>query len=98
MKRSKGSRSNTRSKFKAKSKLKITEILKEIETGKRVAIVTNPSYHKGIPFRRFHGKIGIVKAKRGRSYLVSFRDGEKEKIQIVNPAHLKVVDWGILWK
>ncbi|NPA38181.1 MAG: 50S ribosomal protein L21e [Candidatus Nanohaloarchaeota archaeon] len=89
MKRSHGPRSDTRHKYKAYKKLKITEILQEFKIGERVAIVTNPSYHRGMPFRRFHGKVGEIVGKRGRSYLVRFKDGGKEKVQIISPAHLK---------
>ena len=89
MKRSRGPRSDTRHKFKASRKLKITDVLKELSIGEKVAIVTNPSYHYGMPFRRFHGKVGEVIGKRGRSYLVKFKDGNKEKVQIIAPAHLK---------
>ncbi len=89
MKRSRGPRRATRYKFKSSGKLKITDILQEFTIGEKVAIVANPSYHKGMPFRRFHGKVGEIIGKRGRAYLVKFKDGEKEKVQIIAPAHLK---------
>ncbi len=89
MRRSKGPRRDTRKLLQSYKRLKITEILKDFNIGDKVAIVINPSYHKGMPFRRFHGKIGEVVGKRGRAYIVKFKDGNKEKIQIIMPPHLK---------
>ncbi len=60
--------------------------------GERVVLKAEPSYHKGLYFHRFHGKIGVVKAKKGRYYEVVVRDGGKQKTLIVHPVHLKKVE------
>ncbi len=91
MRRSKGLRRGTRKSLQSYKRLKITDIIREFNIGDKVAMVINPSYHKGMPFRRFHGKVGEVIGKRGNAYIVKFKDGNKEKIQIVMPAHLKKV-------
>ena len=92
MKRSKGPRRDTRKLLQAYKRLKITDILKEFNIGDKAAIVINPSYHRGMPFRRFHGKVGTIVGKRGKAYIIKFKDGNKEKMQIVMPAHLKKVN------
>jgi len=56
-----------------------------------VAIVTDPSVHKGMPHRRFHGKTGYVEGKRGTAYVVRVRQGNAMKQIIVRPEHLKRV-------
>ncbi len=91
MRRSKGLRRDTRKLLQSWGKLKVNDVIKEFDIGDKVAIVINPSYHKGMPFRRFHGKVAEVVGRRGRAYIVKFKDGDKEKMQIVMPAHLKKV-------
>ncbi|MCD6434614.1 MAG: 50S ribosomal protein L21e, partial [Candidatus Diapherotrites archaeon] len=66
--------------------------LAEIKLGKRVAIKIEPSIHKGMPFRRFHGLTGVVVGKQGEAYKVKIKDGKKEKELIVGAAHLKELE------
>lgn len=46
------------------------------------------SIFKGMPHRRFQGKVGVIEGKRGRSYLVNLKIGDKEKCLIVRPEHI----------
>ena len=92
MRRSKGFRSKTRNKLKTRRRVKITDLLKEYAIGDRVAIVLNPSVQDGMPHPRFHGKVGRVIRKRGRAYVVEFKDGNKRKEAIALPVHLKKVE------
>ena len=57
--------------------------------GEKVIINPEPAVHKSLPFRRFIGKVGVVKGMRGNSYLVNVKDGKKEKTIICRPIHLK---------
>jgi large subunit ribosomal protein L21e len=41
-----------------------------------------------MPHKRYHGKVGVVKERRGRSYMVSVSAGNKEKSVIARPEHL----------
>ena len=90
VKKSNGLRRHTRRKFKSevRSKFKVTPYLREFRVSDRVAIKFDPSSQKGLPGRRFKGKIGTVKEKRGDSYIVEIRDGNKTKIIISRPEHL----------
>jgi len=47
------------------------------------------SVQKSLPHKRFHGKIGVVKAKRGRGYVVSVPQGDAVKEIIVRSEHLE---------
>jgi len=92
MAKSKGFRKKTRSLLRKKprerGKLGLSRVLHNYQPGDKVVIVIDPSVHKGMPHRRYHGKIGIIKAKRGRAYEVSVSQGDAVKHVIVLPEHL----------
>ncbi|MEM1927519.1 MAG: 50S ribosomal protein L21e [Acidilobaceae archaeon] len=68
---------------------RVSVLLREYSVGERIAIVINPSFHEGMPHRRYHGKTGVIAGKRGECYIVRVNLGEKEKTLIVAPHHLK---------
>ncbi|MEM4246356.1 MAG: 50S ribosomal protein L21e [Candidatus Bathyarchaeia archaeon] len=70
-------------------KIGLSRILHEYKTNDKVYVTINPSIHKGMPHRRFQGKVGIIRMKRGRSYLVTVPIGGSQKTVIVRPEHLK---------
>lgn len=88
----KGFRSGTRSMLKKQhgKKFTVDKFMQEFKEGQRVAVVQDPSSHGGMPHRRYKGKIGVVKAKRGRSYVVDVKLGNKPKQVIAKPEHLKL--------
>ncbi len=69
----------------------VTHTLQEFEIGEKAAIKIDPSIHKGMPHRRFHGLTGTVVEKRGDAYVVEVRDGNKKKKVIARPEHLKKI-------
>jgi large subunit ribosomal protein L21e len=69
----------------------ITKFLQNFSIGEKVVIVPEPSSQKGLPFRRFKGKVGTVIERRGRSYVVQITDGGKVKKIISRPEHLQKV-------
>lgn len=89
--KSKGRRRRTRKllRVKARERSPITRYLQEFEVGSKVVIKPNPSSHKGMPFKRFFGRTGTVINKRGKSYIIKIKDGNKEKTIISRPEHLK---------
>ena len=93
MKKSKGYRTRTRRLLKKKprerGKLKLSRLLHQYETGNRVVIKIDSSVHKGMPHKRYHGKVGTIVEKRGRSYIVSVTQGNAVKEIIVRPEHLE---------
>ena len=67
----------------------VTSIIQKFDLGQKVHVVCEPSIQKGMPHRRFHGMTGTVVGQRGRAWLLAIRDGQKEKIVIARPQHLK---------
>jgi len=93
MKKSKGFRAGTRrllkKKPREKGKLRLSKLLYTYELGGRVVVGIDSSVQKGMPHRRYHGKVGTVIEKRGRSYVVSVTQGKALKQIIVRPEHLE---------
>jgi len=71
-----------------RGKTSLTKILHGYEAGENVVVTINPSVHKGMPHRRFQGRVGVIAAKRGRSYVVHVSQGDASKEIIVRPEHL----------
>ncbi|MEM2148165.1 MAG: 50S ribosomal protein L21e [Candidatus Bathyarchaeia archaeon] len=93
MKKSKGYRSKTRRLLKKnpreKGRIKLSKILYEYQPGSSVVVKIDSSVQKGMPHRRYHGRIGTVIGKRGRSYIISVTQGDAVKEIIVRPEHLE---------
>jgi large subunit ribosomal protein L21e len=90
--KAKGYRRKTRYLLKRKprerGKTGLSRVLREYEPDEKVVIKLDPSVHKGMPHRRFHGKIGVIAEKRGRSYVVNVPQGKATKEIIVRPEHI----------
>jgi len=67
----------------------LSSLMYEYKEGDYVVIKINPSIHKGMPHRRYHGRVGIIVGKRGRAYEVKVTLGNKEKLLIIRPEHLQ---------
>ena len=93
MTKSKGYRAKTRSilrkKPRERGKTGLSKILYDYKPGEKVVVKIDPSVHKGMPHRRYHGKIGVIADKRGRSYVVGITQGKAVKEIIMRPEHLK---------
>jgi len=72
-----------------RGKSSLSRILYEYKPGDKVIIDIDPSVHKGMPHRRYHGKVGVITARRGRAYEVSVTQGDTVKEIIVRPEHMK---------
>lgn len=86
-----GTRKKLRKKVRERGKVKIRRALQEFKKDEIVVIDVEPSYHKGMPHKRFFGKHGRILGKRGKSYIVEVKDGNKLKKIICSPIHLKKV-------
>jgi len=93
MRGSKGYYAGTRSLLKKptreKGKPKISKILQDYQPGSQVIIRMDSSTQKSMPHKRFHGKIGTVKERRGRGYVVIVPQGNSIKEIIVRSEHLE---------
>jgi len=73
---------------RTKGKVPITKLLRTFEINERVVIRQEPAIHNGMPHPKFKNKMGVIKGKRGSSYTVEIKDGNKAKLLIASPVHL----------
>lgn len=94
-KRSKGYRSKSRGKLtkhvRERGLSPVSRVIQEFGPGVKVTIILDPSVVKGQPHPRYHGRVGVVKERRGRAYVVEIRDGGSIKKVISRPEHLRSV-------
>lgn len=92
---SSGYRSKTRKRLTKRARERglspVSRVVQDIKLGDRVVILIDPSVHKGQPHARYHGRVGVVREKRGRAYVVEVRDGGSIKRIISRPEHLRMV-------
>ena len=92
MKHSQGIRNRTRSLLtkepRERGKIGLSKLLRDYQPGEKVLVKINPTIQKGMPHRRYHGKIGVVIDKRGRAYSVNVTQGNMTKKIFVRPEHL----------
>lgn len=91
---SRGFRVKTRKALRKDEKVcnPLTPYLQEIKVGDKVAIDPDPSFHKGMPHRRYFGLVGDVVGVRGRAFIVKVKKGKKSVELIVRPEHLKKLE------
>jgi ribosomal protein L21E len=77
-------------KIRSKGKIKLSSYFKIIENGARVAVVDERGVRMSFP-KRLRGMSGVIKGTRGKFKEVLIKDGNKEKIFIIHPVHLKVL-------
>jgi len=71
-----------------RGKTTLRKILHSYGEGDKVVVNIDSSVHKGMPHRRFHGRVGVIMSKRGRSYVIHVTQGDAMKEIIVRPEHL----------
>ncbi|MBW6462239.1 MAG: 50S ribosomal protein L21e [DPANN group archaeon] len=91
MKRSRGFRSGTRRLLYIGRSVRrtITKTLRTFEIGEKVLIKHDASVQSGMPHPKFYGRVGNVVEKRGLSYRVAIKDGNKDKSLIARPEHIR---------
>ncbi|ABL87756.1 LSU ribosomal protein L21E [Pyrobaculum islandicum DSM 4184] len=67
----------------------LSRLLYEYKPGDRVVIDIDPTFVENAPHRRYQGKVGVVIGTRGRAYVIETYLGDKKKILVVTPEHLK---------
>ena len=97
MKRSKGYRNRNRTLLRRKprdrGKIALGRLLINYQPGQRVRILVNPAVQKGMPHRRYHGRVGAIAEKRGRAYVIEVAAGGKQPRQIIaRPEHIEPVE------
>ena len=77
-----------RKSMRERGKIKFSEYFKSLKEGDRVAVKAERSISNNLP-KRIQGRTGTVIGKRGRSYIISLKELNKEKTFIIHPIHLK---------
>jgi len=80
-----------RKKVRTRGKLSLSRYFQEFKKGDSVAIVREHSQNPTFP-HRIQGITGVIEGKRGKAYIVKIKEGNKEKIHIMKPIHLKKIE------
>lgn len=79
-----------RKQIRSRGKFSFSKYFQNLNEGDSVAIVKEISVDSSFP-ERLQGRTGVVKGKRGNSYIVSLKDSNKLKEYIVEAVHLKKI-------
>ena len=94
MRKSRGYRHGTRRLFKKHTRDKgirsLDYLLRDFNEGDVVDIIVDPSEHKGMPHRRYHGKTGEIIKKQGKSFIIAIKQGRATKQIIAKKEHLRL--------
>jgi len=93
MGRSRGPRRKSRSvltkRVRERGKIGLTRLLTRYETGEKVIIDIDSGVHRGMPHKRFQGKVGTVVERRGQAYVVEIPQRKTVKLITARPEHLR---------
>ena len=93
MGKSKGPRRKSRSvltkRVREKGKLGLSRLLAEYEVGDKVVINIDPAIHKGMPHKRFQGKVGTIVERRGKAYILDIPQRKTSKLVVAGPEHVR---------
>jgi large subunit ribosomal protein L21e len=67
----------------------VSFLLRDYRVGDKVLVIIDPSQHKGLPHRRYHGKVGTVKEVGRRTVKLAVNLGKKTKTLITRLDHIK---------
>jgi len=67
----------------------VSFLLREYSVGQRALVIIDPSQHKGLPHRRYHGKVGVVRNVGRRALTLDVKLGNKSKTLIARLDHVK---------
>jgi large subunit ribosomal protein L21e len=93
MPKSRGPRRKSRSvltkRVREKGKLGLSRLLADYRVGDKVVINIDPAIHKGMPHKRFQGKVATVVEKRGKAYVLDIPQRKTSKLVIAGPEHIQ---------
>jgi len=90
MPRSKGFRRGTRALLTSRKRSRgLSRFMREYKVDDKVVIQIDPSQQKGMPHRRFHGRVGTIDKVNIRSLEVTMLIGKKLKKVITRLEHVK---------
>ena len=87
--RSHGFKHKSRSVMTKKSPRGVSFLLREYQEGQQALVIIDPRQHKGLPHRRYHGKVGTINKVERRSVTLAIKLGKKTKTLITRFDHIK---------
>ena len=82
-------RSKLRKNVRKKGKISLSKYFQTFNEDDRVRLIAEPAVQSGMYYPRFHNKYGVVIGKKGKCYEIVIKDGDKDKLLIVHPVHLR---------
>ena len=67
----------------------VSFLLREYNEGERALVIIDSSQHKGLPHRRYHGKVGTIRNVGRRAVTLDVKLGNKTKTLITRLDHIK---------
>jgi len=89
--KSRGFRRKTRYVLHTKFVRGLSYLLHDYKAGDKVVVDIDPREHKGMPHRRFQGKVGHVHEVGRRALIVKVNIGNKEKTVAARLNHIKPI-------
>lgn len=87
--RSHGFRHKSRSVMTKKRPRGVSFLLRRYEAGQQALVIIDPRQHKGLPHRRYHGKVGTITEAGRRAVELDVKLGNKTKKLITRYDHIK---------
>ncbi len=87
--RSHGFRYKSRSVMTKNAPRGVSFLLREYSVGQRALVIIDPTQHKALPHRRYHGKVGTITNVGRRTVTLDVKLGEKTKTLITRLDHIK---------
>jgi large subunit ribosomal protein L21e len=84
-----GFRHKSRSILTKKYPRGVSFLLYEYKVGERALVKIDSRQHKGMPHRRYHGKVGTIREVGRRTLILDIKLGKKTKTLITRLDHVK---------
>ena len=89
VKSSRGLLSKRTRKLAGKTNITVAQLVKTFNVGDKV-IISPKAKNEGLPHLRYASRHGVIRERRGKSYVVEVGDFNMRKMIIVGPVHLKL--------
>ena len=87
--RSHGFKHKSRSVMTKNAPRGVSFLLRDYSVGDQALVIIDPRQHKGLPHRRYHGKVGLVTEVGRRHVVLDVKLGQKTKKLITRLDHIK---------
>ncbi|MFY9301261.1 MAG: 50S ribosomal protein L21 [Candidatus Nitrosotenuis sp.] len=84
-----GFRHKSRSSLTKDAPRGVSFLMREYSVGDQALVIIDPRQHKSLPHRRYHGKVGTIRAVGRRAVTMDVKLGNKTKTLITRLDHIK---------